>query len=366
MKLGRYSKASIITSAIIGLLLIIVALFMLRFELIIRADGLVLPLHDTHLFAPDDTVIRRLHIEPGQVVKVGDSLIELDNPEVRARMLGLDRDRLRLAAEQARIDWTLQAWRIRPGDAAEVTAAQRAPLLARVVEIQRDMAELFSQMEEQQIVSQVDVNLREVERIRAELDLIQTSAQETWETAGLSSIEEKKLTDEKQQLDEQLALIEKERNRLNEQMERWTLRAPTDGQVIGLPHRFEGEAVQRGALLVRIAPVDGPRLVRVYAPPRNIDLLHPGTRALIISTVYDSFLEGYAHGTVLRISPEGQTSPTSERRYEVDILIDDSPYPLVYDSPAEARLLLGKRAISDIFLKSAGQSRQRDSTPQTP
>ncbi len=359
MDLGRHSKSSIRAAAIGGTLLILSGLGFLRLESRIRADGVVLPAEDTRIFAGDDGVILRLHVAPGDHVQAGDLIAELDNAELRLRLLALDRDLLRNAADQARAESERLAWRIRPGQPDEVTAADRAPLLAQIATIQESLSTLFGQMNEQQIASLVEVKLRQVEQLRAELALVEASAQAGWQRAGLAEIERDLLDNRIAHLAQEQKLLRAEKSALEERVAHWRIAAPIAGQIIGLPHRFEGQAVARGDLLVRLAPKDGPRIVRVYAPARNIDLLESGCQAIITSSVFDAFIEGYAHGRVIRFTPGAPQGSSPAGTYEIDILIEDSPYPLVYDSPAEARILLGRKSLAGLFLRS--QSRIRGS-----
>ncbi len=95
-------------------------------------------------------------------------------------------------------------------------------------------------------------------------------------------------------------------------------------------------------------------------PERNIDLLRVGTRALMESKVFESVLEGPVRGTVQRVAPEADPPAASAASplYEVDIAVDDSPYPLVLGSRLDIRLLLGRRSIAEVLLRSARDARR--------
>ncbi len=90
-----------------------------------------------------------------------------------------------------------------------------------------------------------------------------------------------------------------------------------------------------------------------------MDLVRLGTPARMESAVFDSMLEGYVEGTVVRVAPESApASASAPALYEVDIDVQKSPYPLVLGSGVDVRLLMGRRPLSDLVLHSGSTLRQ--------
>lgn len=348
---------SIWASALIGILLICVGMALLRVELTIRTTGQVYARDESRLYAPADGVIARHHATLGRLVRAGDVLIELDDTDLALREVQLERELAETDAALAEQAIARRELEVRPAPLEMMTAEERKTRLTRITAIQEQIEKSYSSGHDQQIISELELRRQEIEKLRAEMDLLQTSILADWQKAGLPELSRARLDVEQQRLETMRKLAQRELDLVNAQRDAMQVKAPMNGQVVSLNTRFIGMAVARGEELMKIAPTSGPFLVMALVPERNVDLLKEGTAALMESHVFDSMLEGSVHGTVQRIAPEaagsGLSTNPAPARYEVDIAVSDSPYPLVLGSRLDVRLLLGRRSLAEVLFRSA-------------
>ncbi len=354
---------SVWAAAILGIVLVGAGLFFLRLELIIRAPGTVNARDEIRVFSPMDGVIAQHRVQLGQAVTNGELLLALDDTELNLRALAIDRElaETEAALEQNRI--AQAELRVKPGPAELVTADERRDRLARIASIQQDIEKNYTEGRDLQIISELEVRKQEIERLRSELDLLQASLMAEWQKAGVPAFEGERLAAEQKRLAARAELAQRERELVLAQRTATRIVAPAAGTVIALSPRFPGMAVARGTELLKLAATGGPYRVRTYIPERNVDLVRIGTPARMESGVFDSMLEGYVEGTVVRVAPEGASAgETSPARYEVDIDVQKSPYPLVLGSGVDVRLMMGRRPLSDLVMHSGGKLRQTTKT----
>lgn len=350
---------SVWTSAAIGLALVVVGLCFLRFELTIRASGIVKAREEVRLFAPLDGVIAQHNVQLGQTVTNGQLLLTLDDTDLNLRSLARERDLAETEAALQRNALALQELAIKPGSAELITAGDRRERLSRIAAIQKDIEQNFTSGRELQAISALEVRKQEIERLRSELELLQASLLAEWQKAGLSDLDAERLQVEQKRLEALAQSNRNERDLINDLRAATRLTSPLDGQVVALPVRFSGMAVTRGAELLKLAATGGPYRVCAHIRERNVDLVQEGTRAIMESAVFESMLEGYVEGVVVRVAPEGAAeNGGAEPRYEMDIDVTHTPYPLVLGSGVEVRLLLGRRPLTDFILRHGGHPRR--------
>ena len=351
---------SVWVTSVAGLLFVAIGLFFLRFELTIRAPGVIKARYEEWVFAPYDGVIALHQVQLGQSVTNGELLMALDDTELRLRALAIERE---LAEAEAALEHNRIARAelvVKTGPAELVTAGERQTRLARIADIQQDIEKNYTSARDLQIISELELRKQEIERLRSELDLVQASLLAEWQQAGVPAFEGERLAAEQRRLEALVQLARRELKLVEAQCAAHRINAPIAGQVIALATRLPGMAVARGDNLLKLAATGGPFRVRTYLPERNVDLVQVGSRALMESAVFDSMLEGYVEGTVVRVAPEGAEKAGSTAdgpRYEVDIDVAHSPYPLVLGSGVEVRLLLGRRPLTDLFFKTGSSLR---------
>ncbi len=341
-------------------------LVLTRIELTIRTTGQVYSQDEVRLFAPADGIVAAQHVELGQTVRAGDLLLELDDTELALRAVQIERELAELEAARARQDVILRRLAVRPAAPDMMTAAERKTRLERIAAIQSDIEKNYTSGHAQQIISELELRRQEIERLRSEMDLLQADLLARWQAAGLPELDIEQAEIEKNRLDRARELLREELELVRAQREDRRVRAPADGRIVTLHARHDGMAVARGGELMKLAPTGGPVLVRALVPERNVDLLRVGTRALMESKVFESLLEGRVQGVVQRIAPDVAAPPAASgdaapARYEVDITVAQSPYPLVLGSRLDIRLHLGRRSLAEVMLRSASHARRRSS-----
>lgn len=367
MKLSPSSQRVIIISAITGTLLVLGSLAGLRFESTVRAEGYVVPEQQARLYAPEQAIVREVFRHTGEPIQAGDLILVLESVELTQRHLEVQRAKLDIQTALNEVDLALRKHTVRPLDLEMATAAARAEREARIHALQNELAGMYDEIREQYVVSQLDVNLREIERLRSEIDLERSQMLAAWLEAGWADLERESLEMHRHALEQQQALTEREEAALIARLDRLEVKAPFDGHITALPTRYVGERVEPGQLIAKVANRDAGYLVRAHAPPRNIDLVRIGAPVIMESLVFDSVLEGRVYGEVIRITPDILRDPTlsGQDGYEVDIAITDTPHDLMFGSPVRAKISIGRRTILDIFFRSAGTGR-RDASGAAP
>ena len=343
----------------VGSLLVGVGLVLLRVELTIRTTGQVYAKEEQRIFAPEDGIVRAIRIDLGQSIAAGDILMELDDTDLALRVVHLERELAQADANLADNAIARRELELRPAPSDLLTATERKARLERIATIQKQIEQSYTSGHGQQIISELELRKQEIEKLRAEMELLKASIDSDWQQAGgpelardRLEIEARRIEALKNSLGAELALVRARRGAL-------VIRAAADGQVVALAARYPGMAVTRGAELVKLAPTNGPLLVTAMVTERNIDLLKVGIPARMESHVFDSMLEGHVKGRVQRVSPEAQSpghpgDPAAlPGRYEVDIAVHESPYPLVLGSRLDVRLSLGRRSLAEVLFRSA-------------
>lgn len=357
MKLGKYSSHSLVWAIVAGTVTLGIGLVFLRFELEIRADGVVYPQAKYVLYAPEEGRVAQLNALPGARLEAGTAILHIENPALSAQLRALEREIIEVRAQLAEYEWTLAAHAIKPMSLEMATAATAAQKHAEIRDIQMTLAGMFAQILDQALISPLDHHLREVERLRAEIDALASEQLEEWVEAGWPALEKGRLESQRDAARERLDWLLAEQVHVTRQLDALTIRAPASGTLTALNQRDQGAPVERGDRLAVVADLDAGYLVRVYAPPRNVDLVARGQPVLLESTVYDAVLEGYAHGRVERIVPTAQERE-GQSRYEIEVHVMQTPYPLMLGSPIRARIQLGRRAWWDVLFRAAGPPRR--------
>jgi multidrug resistance efflux pump len=361
------SRFSIVISALLGSGLVLLGLALFSVELTIRTTGQVYSRDEARLYAPFAGVIARHRAMLGQDVRAGEILLELDDTDLALRMVQLERELAEVDAALIQQDIALRKLAIRPAPPEMASAPQRKERLARIAAIQNEIEKSYADGRGQQVISDLELRRQEIERLRAELEFIQADLLAGWHESGLSDLERERIEAERQRLAAVRELLQTELALVRSQREACRIRAPIDGRIVALHARYAGMAVARGAELMKVAPTGGPLLVHATVPERNVDLLRVGAPARMESKVFDSMLEGAVVGTVVRIAPEAlpldghADAGRASARYEVDIAVERTPYPLVLGSRVDIRLYLGRRSLAEILLRNARHARKEQS-----
>lgn len=311
-------------------------------------------------------VVEKLQVKEGQFVQQGQVLMTLDvattkarYEEVRQHYLGLRSYENRLLSEQSG-QATIQFHQDLLGAGQDTgiqskMADQQHLLRARRHLLGADIAQMDEAIRAEQVAMQGSQQL--VQHKRAELQLVQQQMQDMREAVdegyvpkvqyaelqqraaqlngdiaqasaavGRSSqliLEyQSKITARRQSehkdVDEQLAKVrlevdaEAEKfNALKSELQRTEIKAPVDGQVIGLQVHSAGAVIQPGQRLLHIVPVSGHLLLDAKIPPHLIDRIAVGQSADVRFSAFAHTPQLLVEGKVVSVSTDVIADPAA-------------------------------------------------------
>jgi adhesin transport system membrane fusion protein len=151
---------------------------------------------------------------------------------------------------------------------------------------------------------------------------------------------------------------------------RTAVRSPMRGIVKRLKVSTIGGVVQPGMDLVEIVPLEDSLLVEAKVQPRDIAFLHPGQRAMVKLTAYDSTIYGALEATLEHISADAITEEDGrgdERSYflvrvrtlERGYVKDGESLPIIPGMTATVDILTGRKSVLKYMLWPIERARER-------
>ncbi|GAB3647795.1 HlyD family type I secretion periplasmic adaptor subunit [Ramlibacter alkalitolerans] len=313
-------------------------------------------------------IISQVLVHEGERVRAGQPLVRLDAAAAKAnyesarqRYLGLRAVQARLLAEQAgagQIAWPSELVeaardplvRQQMDNQQQLLASRRAALAAEVQALQESVRgqeglivsyrQMMDSRRGQLALLQEELkNTRELvqegyvprnrqlelermvaDSVTAQADLQGNAVRAQQAILELKQRELARRQDYRKEIEQQLAdvsrdvIAEGERFRsVRNDLERTEIRAPADGQVVGLATQTVGGVVQPGQKLMDIVPEHDPLLLEARVPPQFIDRVHAG---LAVDIRFSSFAHSpqlVVAGQVRSVSgdliTEGQNTP---------------------------------------------------------
>ena len=316
-------------------------------------------------------IVKKRHVQEAQLVKGGEVLIELDDTQARANFESLRQTYValrasegRLAAEQRGADRIAFHSDLNAGDnaphAAQFIAAQQRLFESRRAALRGDVAILNEsaaaqeeslkgltaqlgnrraqlRLLEEQLSGTRDLvkegylprnTQLEQERSAAELDAtlsdIQGNIQRTGRTIAelrLRAAQRRQefLRDAEAQLADVKRDIASTYEKLvaaREDLRRVQIRAPVDGQVVGLSVFTEGGVIGAGQRLMDIVPIGEPLVLEAKVPPHLIDRVHVGLPADLNFHGFVNQPRLVVEGSVVSLSADLLTEPAASGQPE--------------------------------------------------
>jgi multidrug resistance efflux pump len=339
---------------LIGAAMVIAGMVLLRLVMTVPAEGIVAAQEESYVFSPVAGTLRAVPVRIGQEVAEGDILFQLNEADLQLQVLERQKEVLQLRQARSLNDLALKELSIRPAQIDQLSAKERLDMLNRIKVLQEESIRSLEELQKQQLVTRTEFNRQQVEAMKTDLERMQASMMAEWNTGGLMEIQRDRLQIQNSRLDELIRLAEEEAGLLQRMLADLSVRAPISGRVVSLDFRHPGMHAEKGQVLAKIARMDNRYRVKAVVGERNVDLLRIGTRARMRSGVFDSVLEGYVYGEVTSITPEAArpsaTGPAGDPTFEVEIRVDQTPYPLVLGSRLRIDFLLGKQPLTSLFL----------------
>jgi adhesin transport system membrane fusion protein len=131
-----------------------------------------------------------------------------------------------------------------------------------------------------------------------------------------------------------------------------------------------GGVVQPGMDLVEVVPLEDSLLVEAKVEPRDIAFLHPGQRAMVKLTAYDSTIYGALEATLEHISADSITQEDDKggersfflirvRTLDRGYIKDGDCLPIIPGMTATVDVLTGRKSVLHYLLRPINRARER-------
>ncbi len=365
-----------------------------KVDIVASAKGKIIPSGRTKVIQPFETgVVRAIDVHDGQVVKAGETLIQLDSTMNNAELKHYQNDLIAAELDVARLEAELADGNAidnfkPPADApGDLVAVQRKFLLDQTSEQQHKLEVLDRQRKEKEAehdtleatIGKLEASLPILqERVdmrktlydhstgsKAEyLEILQALVEEQHEvdvqkrkadeaTAAIAAIDEQRKEAVAQFRRERYSdLVDAERKvkELSEDVVRAEHRAalqnlttPVDGTVQQLAVHTVGGVVTRAQSLMVIVPSDSHIEIEATVENRDIGFVHPGQQAQIKVDAFNFNRYGLIGGKVVSVSPDAITREKSSNKGKADQGVDaenDSSEPSNQELVYAARIAL--------------------------
>jgi multidrug resistance efflux pump len=198
-----------------------------------------------------------------------------------------------------------------------------------------------------------------IEELRTRLELIEIEIENEWSSKDLAGIDKNKLKNEITFRKENGIFIASKKKIMEEKILACSLKSPRSGKITYLKVKYEGEFLDRGSIVAKIAENDNRRWVlKAFIDDNNIHFIRVGTKAKIELKSVDSYIRDELDGMVIFISPDSMKnlpgSTTETPQYEVHATFDSEDSRIKPGSSANLRLLPGRRSLFDIIYEGGG------------
>lgn len=313
--------------------------------------------------AASSGTITAIYVKEGDLVKTGQSLLQLDSESIKAE---LQQIRLQLSSQiqqQAQLKQQYQAQKT--GQQAQIeqvqqrtTASQQARRLTQQkLAIDLNEVERYRGLSQQGVIPQVKVI--ELQRMATESQQQLEQAQAEMSQAQ-SELEKQKSIDVKQHeeflaqtsnLGAEIAQSKSKIEHLEYQLQQLKTPATVDGTVLSLPIQRSGAVVQVGQRLVEIAPQNVPLVLRAQITSQDSGFLQLNQEVNIKFDAYPYQDYGIVKGHLKRVSPDSKAIKTEQGQaeiFELEITLDQS---CVSTPQGCKQLTAGQTATADVLVR---------------
>lgn len=414
----RGLRGSILLFSILALFVFVIAWASIaEIDDVTRADGRIIPNSSVQIIqAPEGGVVQQVQVKEGDLVEIGDMLVEMDGTFVSGH---LDQERQRVFALRARaarlesevngsdISFLPDVTAFSPG----VAASEAALFTARKSVLQAEKDVLLKQIEQQGVAIREAETLLEaatttrnlvkdqialiaplVDRgLEPKTSLLQMQIQlGEWDSRAtqarsvmnrervrLQEVENRLLAldmsfrsaalEELTHVKGELAGLVPSFPALEERVRRLVLRAPARGIINQVFVPNVGSVVGAGQELIEIVPVDETLLVEAFVRPADIAFLYPGQPVNTKITAYDFSRYGAMEGQIRRIGASAVKHPDRDVNvFVVEVITsselldaDEQAVDIVPGMVAEVEFLSGRKTVLDYIVRPVVRVRDR-------
>ncbi|MEY2994224.1 MAG: hypothetical protein RL357_1159 [Pseudomonadota bacterium] len=326
----------VLRSIALGLVLLIGWSMVAQIDQTTRAPGQVIAAARTQVIqAPDGGVVKAIYVKEGEMVRKGDTLVQLETArakaavdEASAKVAALQITLARLEAEvygkPMEIDSSLMKYE-------DFVRNQRALYQKRRKAIEEDISSL------QKMLALAQTELKMNSALEATGDVSQTDILRLRRTvadieAQISNNRNKYFQDSQTEMtraQEQLNTeVETLRDR-TQMLEHTELTAPTDGLVKAIFITTVGGVIRQGETMLELVPTASDLIVEAKVSTKDIAYVKLGQSAKVNLDAYDSSIFGAMNGEVSYISPDTLQEDTAHGKqpyYRTLVLIKDAEF----------------------------------------
>ncbi|MFP4517770.1 MAG: HlyD family type I secretion periplasmic adaptor subunit [Desulfovibrionales bacterium] len=373
-----------------------------KVDVVVTARGKFIPAGETKTVQPLTTgVVRSILISPGDYVRKGQVLMEIDPSDIQPELQSMQEDLRLVELEILRLEALLNNAPFDPDDtyALELITIQRyiyASTKQRLQEQIRVKRQELSQIREQLAAEEKNLQtltfeqhtledrVRRWEEVRDiisrddfEKNVQELKTTEARATASAHRVEE--LKSGMKRIQKEIDLIrEDDRNRLLTELSekkqrllyltariekslflssRQQISSPVDGYVAQLLFHTVGGVVTPAEKLAHIVPTDSPLRAKVLVLNKDVGFIAKGMNATIKVDAYSFQRYGTLDGTLLQISQDsfedkqlGFVYETFIQPEQTSLLVEGRETPVTTGMSVVAEINVGKRRIIEFFL----------------
>jgi len=219
-----------------------------------------------------------------------------------------------------------------------------------LIRLQRDIAEIKGELK---------LNRASIPRLKSEIE-------ETEQQIKREEVEFKtRALDEINRSRSALIQLQERIPTLSDRVKRTEILSPVNGVVKQLNIQTIGGVIQPGIDIIEIVPLDEKLLVEAQIRPADIAFLHPGLKANVKLTAYDSTIYGGISATLEHISADTILDSSGEHFYLIRLRTEDNfinsegtSLPIIPGMVATVEILTGQKTIMDYLLKPLLKTQQ--------
>jgi adhesin transport system membrane fusion protein len=395
---GMDANRRLIAICAVGLFLLIAWASIARVDEVTRGMGKVIPSSKVQLIqASEPSTIASILVRPGQLVKKGDLLVQLENAQSQSQMGQLQAENERLTARANRLqgegsgtgsgacEGVACAEEAQLAEVRRATAASKqSALAAQIEQRRRDLSEGqatiaslegSARLAQQQVDTLAPMVARKVipqtELITAQRELVDVqgrlSAARQGAARASAAIQEAQAQLSAARLDfRQQALNERSevatKLAVNEQTIKGSateLRAPVTGFVNDVKVNTVGGFVGAGEKVMQIVPQGDKLLIEARVTPKDIAFIKEGDHAVVKVTAYDFSIYGGLTGQVRNISADSIYDENERQAYYIVVIETDRAFiekngrklPIMPGMICDAEIITGRKSILSYLFK---------------
>lgn len=383
---------------------------------VVRGTGQVVTSAQTQrIQSLEGGILRRIHVQEGDLVEAGTLLAELDPTQsessygqMRQQQLALQARLIRLRAEHTQSELSfpteitaqapevVAAERSAYSERREVHAIERSVLEQQVMQRRNDLAD--AQTEASVARRQLELVRREYEvtsdlvarQLEAELSLLSSQrelndAEARIEKADLAVRSARAaLSEAEERLAQhdatfrrdvgleiadaagQLAEVREQIRGLEDRLSRTDLTAPMPAIVNKINIRTVGGVIQPGEPILELTPVNVPVQIQAEIPPKDIAFIEMGQEVSIKLTAYDFSRFGGLDGEIMFIGSDALERQDGTRYFQVRaetanpyLESEGERYPITPGMAANMDILISKRTILEYLMEPVFRLKDR-------